>query len=145
MNGKIKVITLFLSLLAFFFTSDAFAKNVDYFTSICKSPQKMERAIVYHTKVYFPEYVNDTIAFSNLKKKTREYAESLCSNIGKRAYHGSWHPKPFDFGKIIGVAYFKKGQHLGYAGKDAKADDFYYIIEAYGDVFVSRCNRVDPR
>jgi len=77
--------------------------------------------------------------------KTVEHVKSLCSNVGKRAYHGKWYPKPFDFGKIIGVTYFKKGQSRGYPGKHAKADDFYYIIEAYGDVFVSQCNRVDSR
>jgi hypothetical protein len=95
--------------------------------------------------MYFPEYVNDKLAFSNLKAKTKEYVDLLCSNVGKRAYHGKWHPKPFDFGKIIGVTYFKTGQNLGYPGRYAKTDYFYYIIEAYGDQLVSQCNRVDPR
>ena len=139
---KIRIMLLCIVLALLTFTYTVYAKN---FVSICKSSKKMDSVINHHTKVYFPEYANDTTAFSNLKKKTKEYAESLCSDIDKRAYHGSWHPKPFDFGKIIGVAYFKKGQNLGYAGRNAKVDDFYYIIEAYGDVFVSQCSRVDPR
>jgi hypothetical protein len=129
-------------LLLFLFTYNAFAKN---FVSLCESSIKLKSVIEHHTKVYFPEYVNNKAAFSNLEAKTGEYVKSLCSNVGKRAYHGKWHPKPFDFGKIIGVTYFKKGESLGYPGKYAEADDFYYIIEAYGDVFVSKCNRVDPR
>jgi len=48
-------------------------------------------------------------------------------------------------GTITGVAYFTKGQNLGYIGQTADTDDFYYIIEAYGDTFVSRCNRVNPK
>lgn len=123
-------------------SSNAFAKN---FKNICNDSKYLNQIIEYHTKIYFSEYMNDKIAFSNLKSNARELAESLCNNIGKRAYHGNWHPKPFDFGKIIGVTYFKKGQNIGSAGIDAKNDDFYYIIEEGGDAFVSQCSRVDPR
>ena len=139
-----RIIVVFLStmLIIFLFTSNGFAKN---FSSLCESPKKLNSVIEHHTKVYFPEYVNDKLTFSNLKAKTKEYVNLICSNVGKRAYHGKWHPKPFDFGKIIGVAYFKKGQKLGYPGTYAGTDDFYYIIEADGDQFVSQCNRVDPR
>jgi hypothetical protein len=139
-----QIITLLLSsiLLLFSFASNVFAEN---FVSLCESPKKLDSVIQHHTNAYFPEYENDKIGFANLRAKTVDYVKLLCSNVGKRAYHGKWHPKPFDFGKIIGVTYFKKGQSLGYAGKCAKADDFYYTIEAYGDVFVSQCNRVDPR
>jgi hypothetical protein len=139
---RIIIVILSIVSMLFFLSFNVLAKN---FVSLCDSPKKVDSVIEHHTKVHFPEFVNDKNAFSNLKAKTREYVKSLCSNVGKRAYHGKWHPKPFDMGKIIGVTYFKKGQNLGYPGRHAKADDFYYIIEAYGDVFVSQCNRVDPR
>jgi hypothetical protein len=143
-GAKMKIITLFLYsiLLLFPFTSDVFAKN---FVSLCESPKKLNSVIEYHTNTYFPEFATDKAALSDCKSKTVEYAKLLCSNIGKRAYHGKWYPKPFDFGKIIGVTYFKKGQSLGSPGEYAKTDDFYYIIEANGDVSVSQCKRVDPR
>jgi len=139
-----RIIIVFLSIMLtiFLFTFNGFAKN---FLSLCESSKKLNSVIEHHTKVYFPEYANDKLAFSNLKAKTKKYVNLLCSNVGKRAYHGKWSPKPFDFGKIIGVTYFKKSQNLGYPGRYAKTDDFYYIIEAYGDIFVSQCNRVDPR
>ena len=136
------IVPLCIVLMLFSLTFNAIAKN---FVSLCKSPKKLESVITHQTKVHFPQYVNDKHAFSNLKAKTKEYVESLCSNVGKKAYHGKWHPKPFDFGKIIGVAYFKKGQNLGYPGRYAKTDDFYYIIENYGEAIVSQCKRVDPR
>ena len=139
-----RIIVVFLSaiLAISLFTSIGVAK---IFSSLCESPKKLNSVIEHHTRVYFPEYANDKLAFSNLKAKTKEYVNLICSNVGKRAYHGKWHPKPFDFGKIIGVTYFKKSQNLGYPGRYAETDDFYYIIEAYGDQFVSQCNRVDPR
>lgn len=139
---RVTIIYLFIFLLLNFFSSAVFGKN---FTSLCKSQKNFDAAIEHHTKVTFSEYADNKLAFSNLKAKTKEYVKLLCSNVNKRAYHGKWHPNPFDYGKIIGVAYLKKGQSLGYPGKYAKSDDFFYIIEAYGDQFVSQCSRVDPR
>ena len=132
---------MFLILSLFCHTYDALGGD---FQSLCTSSKQLDSAVEYHTKDLFPEYINDEFAFSNLKTSTKEYAEFLCSNVGKRAYHGKWHPRPFDMGEITGVTYFKKGQNLGYPGRYAKSADFYYIIY-YGAAFVSQCRRVDPR
>ena len=115
------------------------------FNDICSDTSERERVIEQHTKGAFPEYANESLAYENLKEKTREYVDQLCSAVGKRAFHGSWYPDPFDYGEIIGVAYFTKGQNLDYIGRTADRDDFYYIIEEGGDSFVSRCSRVNPK
>ena len=85
------LVFLTITLTIFLSISNSFAKS---FLSICKAPKKLNSVIENHTKVNFPEYANDKFAFSNLKAKTGEYVNQLCSDVGKRAYHGKWHPKP---------------------------------------------------
>ena len=134
-----------LSFIFFMLISSSLLVYAESFVSLCESPKKMEEVTVHHTKVYFPDFAENQTAISNLKIGIKKYAKGLCSNVGKRAYHGKWHPKPFDFGEIIGVTYFKKGENLGYPDRFARADDFYYIVHAYGGLVVSQCSRVDPR
>lgn len=141
MVHKTLIVCTFMMLMVVSF--EAFGDSK--FNDICSDPNERERVIEHATKTTFPEYTNDSLAFENLKKKTREYVDKLCSNVGKRAFHGSWHPDPFDYGEIIGVAYFLEGQSLGYGDMTAKNNEFYYIIEEGGASFVSRCSRVNPK